>query len=82
MGLCAARAPDPGGGDVAEAWLSAEEIAAHLGITKDTVYDWIADKKMPAHRVGRLWKFQASEIDDWVRSGEAASEAEHRGGDS
>lgn len=27
---------------------------------------------MPAHKVGRLWKFQASEIDDWVRSGGAA----------
>ena len=57
---------------MAEPWLSAEEIAAHLGITKDTVYDWIADKAMPAHRVGRLWKFQASEIDEWVRSGGAA----------
>ncbi|MGO2747926.1 helix-turn-helix domain-containing protein [Microbacterium gubbeenense] len=57
---------------MAEPWLSAEEIAAHLGITKDTVYDWISEKKMPAHRVGRLWKFQVSEIDEWVRSGGAA----------
>lgn len=60
---------------MAEPWLSAEEIAAHLGITKDTVYDWIADKRMPAHRVGRLWKFQVSEIDEWVRSGGAAQHA-------
>lgn len=60
---------------MAEAWLSAEEIAAHLGITKDTVYDWIAGKRMPAHRVGRLWKFQVSEIDEWVRSGGAAQHA-------
>lgn len=63
---------------MAEPWLSAEEIAAHLGITKDTVYDWIADKKMPAHRVGRLWKFQTSEIDKWVRSGGAAPESHER----
>lgn len=55
--------------------MSAEEIAAHLGITKDTVYDWIANKAMPAHRVGRLWKFQVSEIDEWVRSGGAAQHA-------
>jgi hypothetical protein len=26
---------------------------------------------MPAHRVGRLWKFQKSEIDDWVKAGGA-----------
>ena len=71
--LCAPRALDLRRSvDVAEPWLSAEEIAAHLGITKDTVYDWIAVKAMPAHRVGRLWKFQAIEIDEWVRSGGAA----------
>lgn len=57
---------------MAEPWLSADDIAAHLGITKDTVYTWIAEKAMPAHKVGRLWKFQASEIDGWVRRGGAA----------
>ena len=56
-----------------EPWLSADDIAIHLGITKDTVYSWIADKGMPAHKVGRLWKFQASEVDEWVRGGSAAS---------
>ena len=52
-----------------EPWLSADDIAAHLGVTKDTVYAWIAEQDMPAHKVGRLWKFQTSEIDEWVRSG-------------
>lgn len=33
---------------------------------------WIAEKGMPAHKVGRLWKFQANEVDDWGRSGSAA----------
>lgn len=56
-----------------DAWLSADDIAAHLGVTKDSVYAWIAEKAMPAHKVGRLWKFQASEVDEWVRSGSAAS---------
>jgi excisionase family DNA binding protein len=60
-----------GGVTMSEPWVSAEEIAAHLGVTKDTVYTWIADKAMPAHKVGRLWKFQASEVDAWVRSGGA-----------
>lgn len=54
---------------MADPWLSADDIAAHLGITKDTVYTWITDKRMPAHKVGRLWKFQTSEVDEWVRSG-------------
>ncbi|TFC56893.1 DNA-binding protein [Cryobacterium sp. TMT2-15-1] len=56
-----------------EPWLSADDIAAHLGVTKDTVYTWIAEKNMPAHKISRLWKFQASEVDKWVRSGGAAA---------
>ncbi len=49
-------------------WLSVDEIAAYLGIKRDTVYKWIADKKMPAHRMGRLWKFRKDEVDGWVKS--------------
>ena len=56
---------------MAERWLSVEEIAAHLGVNRDTIYKWIDRKKMPAHKVGRLWKFLASEIDAWVKKGEA-----------
>jgi excisionase family DNA binding protein len=54
---------------VSDPWLSADDIAIHLGVTKDTVYAWIAAKGMPAHKVGRLWKFQAREVDEWVRNG-------------
>ena len=53
-------------------WLSVDEIAAHLGIERETVYTWIAKKKMPCHKVGRLWKFNKAEVNDWVRSGAAA----------
>ena len=53
---------------VTEPWVSADVIAEHLGVTKDSIYTWIAKKDMPAHRVGRLWKFQVTEVDDWVRN--------------
>jgi excisionase family DNA binding protein len=52
-------------------WLSVEEIAAYLGISKDTVYTWLTAKAMPGHRIGRLWKFKRDEIDAWVRAGGA-----------
>lgn len=57
-----------------ERWLSVEEIGAHLGVSKETIYRWLEKKKMPAHRVGRLWKFKASEVDNWVRDGGANAE--------
>jgi excisionase family DNA binding protein len=59
---------------VSERWLSVEEIAIHLGISKDTVYTWIAKQQMPAHKVGRLWKFKAVEVDNWVLEGTAAAD--------
>ncbi len=55
-----------------ERWLSVDEIAAHLGVNPDTIYKWIERRKLPAHKVGRLWKFKASEVDEWVRLGKAA----------
>ena len=55
----------------ADRWLSVDEIAAYLGIKRDTVYKWIAEKKMPAHKMGRLWKFRKEEVDEWVKSGGA-----------
>ena len=55
-----------------ERWLSVQEIAAHLGVNPDTIYKWITRKKMPAHKLGRLWKFLASEVDEWVKGGHAA----------
>ncbi len=50
-------------------WLSVDEIAAYLGIKRDTVYKWIAEKQMPGHKIGRLWKFRKEEVDEWVRIG-------------
>ena len=58
---------------MAERWLSVVEIAEHLGVKKDTVYKWVARKKMPAHKVGRLIKFQIGEVDQWIKEGHAAS---------
>ena len=52
-------------------WLSVEEISQHLGVKRDTLYKWLENKRMPAHKVGRLWKFRKIEIDAWVMSGRA-----------
>ena len=52
-------------------WLSVEEIAEYLGVSKDAVYSWVSTKGMPGHRVGRFWKFKRDEVDAWVRAGRA-----------
>lgn len=67
---------------MSDRWLSVEEIAVHLGVSKDTVYAWISKKSMPAHRVGRLWKFQKAEVDQWVKAGGASDDPESEHGRS
>ena len=56
-----------------ERWLSLEEIANHLGVSKETIRSWFRKETIPYHRVGRLYKFKASEVDKWVESGESAN---------
>ena len=69
-----------------ERWLSVDEIATYLGVSRDTVYKWISRKRLPAHKVGKLWKFSTREVDDWVRSGGATDartrDQDSNGGDS
>ena len=47
-------------------WLSADEISEYLGVKRDTIYKWIDRHNLPAHKVGRLWKFRKQEVDDWI----------------
>jgi excisionase family DNA binding protein len=49
-----------------------------LGVVKDTVYRWRERKGLPAHKIGRLRKFQLSEVDEWVRAGGADEETENK----
>jgi excisionase family DNA binding protein len=58
-----------------EPWVSLEGISQHLGVSQDTVHRWIRNRNMPAHQIGRLWKFKTTEVDQWVRQGKAAEDA-------
>ena len=57
-------------------------IMDYLSATRETVLQWIDKKNMPAHKIGRQWRFKLSEIDEWIRSGEAAEKATPDGEDS
>ncbi len=61
----------------AEQWVSVEQIAQHLNVKAFTIYKWLERKTMPAHKVGRLWRFKISEIDAWVRSGGSSNVEGH-----
>ena len=57
--------------EMKDRWLSVGEIGEYLGVSSDTVYRWISTRSMPAHRMGRFWKFKKDEVDAWVKAGGA-----------
>ncbi len=54
-------------------WISIEEAASYLDVKSVTIRDWIRKGKgIPAHKIGKQWKFKCSELDKWVKSGKCA----------
>ena len=62
--------------DTLEKWRSMSIVMEYLDATRETVLQWIEKKNMPAHKVGRQWRFKISEIDEWIRSGASAEKDE------
>ena len=54
-------------------WIGIEEAAEYMDVTKDTVRNWIKKTSIPAHKIGKLWKFKKSELDAWIKSGKSAT---------
>ena len=54
-----------------EKWSSIDEIAEHLGVSKDTIRIWIKKKEMPAYKIAKQWKFKVSEVEQWIKRGDA-----------
>lgn len=46
--------------------LTVEQVAGYLKIDRFTVYRLIAEKEIPAFKVGNQWRFKASLIDAWL----------------
>lgn len=55
-----------------EHWVSLEDIAVHLDVSKDTIRAWVKKRTIPYKKVGRQYKFRLSEVDAWVESGQSA----------
>jgi len=45
--------------------IAVDEVAEYLRVKVTTVYEWAKEGKIPAAKVGRLWRFDGGEIDRW-----------------
>lgn len=58
---------------VKDKWINLDEAADYLSVMPGTIRDWIRkDKGIPAHKIGKQWKFKLSELDEWVKSGKSS----------
>lgn len=48
--------------------LTIEEVARYLRVSDRTVYDWAQKGEIPAGKIGTVWRFKKSEIENWVNA--------------
>jgi len=60
--------------DKNDGWIGIDEAATYLDVNKDTIRNWIrkTDTEIPAHKIGKQWKFKRSELDTWILSGKSS----------
>lgn len=48
--------------------MTLEEVAAYLKLKPQTIYTWAQEKKIPAAKIGKEWRFRKGIIDEWFIS--------------
>ena len=59
--------------------LTIKEVSDYLKVTERTIYRLAAAKKIPAFKVGGIWRFSRADIDSWIRQQSSGDQQE--GGD-
>ena len=45
-----------------------EELVDYLRLRKQTIYNWLYQKKISGFKVGGVWRFDRKEIETWLKS--------------
>ena len=45
-----------------------DELANYLKLKKQTIYNWLNQRKISGIKVGGVWRFDRKDIDNWLRS--------------
>jgi len=56
-----------------EKLLTLEQVAEYLNVDKFTVYRLLADKELPAFKVGNQWRFKRRLIENWLAKNSSAN---------
>ena len=48
--------------------LDVDELAKYLKLQKQTIYNWLSQRKISGIKLGGVWRFDKKEVDKWLRS--------------
>ena len=48
--------------------LDVEDLAKYLKLRKQTIYNWLNQRKIAGIKMGGVWRFDKREIDKWLKS--------------
>ncbi|MCK4810250.1 MAG: helix-turn-helix domain-containing protein [Candidatus Omnitrophica bacterium] len=47
--------------------MSVDELAQYLSLKRQTIYNWLHQKKISGIKIGKVWRFDKDEIVKWVK---------------
>ena len=48
--------------------LDVDDLAKYLKLQKQTIYNWLNQRKISGIKIGGVWRFDKSEVDKWLKS--------------
>lgn len=48
--------------------LDVQDLAQYLKLQKQTIYNWLNQRKISGIKIGGVWRFDKKEVDRWLRS--------------
>jgi excisionase family DNA binding protein len=46
--------------------MNIRQASQYLGVSADTLYKYVGEQKIPAFKLGNLWRFKKSKLDQWM----------------
>lgn len=59
--------------EITKGYIGIDNAAQYLDVKPITLRNWIKIKKIPAYKIGKLWKFKIDELEAWVASGKSSN---------
>ena len=48
--------------------MDVDELARYLKLKKQTIYNWLHQRKISGIKIGGVWRFDRKDVDKWLRS--------------